>query len=277
MLRVTGLAKAYGPLRALDGVGFKVDSGSVVALLGPNGAGKTTALNCILGVISFEGTIQVDGLSVKLRGKDVRRRIGYVPQTPVLNDRDTCLQSLEFLVDLRGMSGKRIDTLLDLVNLSDQKATRVAHLSGGMRQRLALAAALVSDPPLLLLDEPTANLDAEGRREFRELVLRLRDAGKTVVLSTHVLDRLGEITDRVIVLNRGRVVFDGGIEGLVEHSAEKRFVVSLNGTSTTAFMAAIEEVGVKPEMVRSADPTLENLILATSPDRETESGGEEER
>jgi len=272
MLKVEGLVKAYGPLRAVDGASFSVDAGSVVALLGPNGAGKTTTFKCILGVTSFEGTIEVDGLSVTESGKEVRRRLGYLPQTPALSDGDTCRQALEFLAELKGADKGRVARLLKLANLWEQRDTKVSRLSGGMRQRLALAAALLADPPVLLLDEPTASLDLESRREFHDLIARLRDEGKTVVLSTHFLDRLGDLADRVIVLNRGRVVFDGTMRELAERTPTNRFVVNLNGTAPSAFSEALQAIGIGPERVTPADSHWEDLLLASLPAGEEKEG-----
>jgi len=272
MLKVEGLVKAYGPLRAVDGASFSVDAGSVVALLGPNGAGKTTTFKCILGVTGFEGTIEVDGLSVRERGKDVRRRLGYLPQTPALSDGDTCRQALEFLAELKGADKGRVAPLLKLANLWEQRDTKVSRLSGGMRQRLALAAALLADPPVLLLDEPTASLDLESRREFHDLIARLRDEGKTVILSTHFLDRLGDLADRVIVLNQGRVVFDGTMRELAERAPTNRFVVNLNGTAPAAFNEALQAIGIGPERVTPADSHWEELLLASLPAGEEKEG-----
>src|SRR3972149_5817315 len=135
-LQVTDLSKAYGSVQALRGVSFAVEPGTVVALLGPNGAGKTTALQCILGITDFRGTVEVDGISVRDRGKEA------------------------------------LPALLELVDLKEHSGTRLAHLSGGMRQRVVLAAALLADPPVLLLDEPTASLGIEARHKFYDLVLR---------------------------------------------------------------------------------------------------------
>jgi len=272
MLKVEGLVKAYGPLRAVDGASFSLDAGTVVALLGPNGAGKTTTFKCILGVTGFEGTIEVDGLSVRERGKEVRRRLGYLPQTPALSDGDTCRQALEFLAELKGTDKGRVAPLLKLANLWEQRDTKVSRLSGGMRQRLALAAALLADPPVLLLDEPTASLDLESRREFHDLIARLRDEGKTVILSTHFLDRLGDLADRVIVLNQGRVVFDGTMRELAERAPTNRFVVNLNGTAPAAFSEALQAIGIGPERVTPADSHWEELLLASLPAGEEKEG-----
>ncbi len=260
ILNVSGLTKSYGAVRALDGVSFAVERGSIVALLGPNGAGKTTTLKCVLGVVEFQGDVEVAGFSVKRRGKEARRRIGYLPQTPALADGDTCRESLAFLADLKGSGHERIDDLLRLVNLWDQRHAKVAHLSGGMRQRLALAAALLSDPPLLLLDEPTASLDIDSRREFHELLARLRDEGKTVVLSTHMLDRLGDLVDRVIVLYRGRVAIDGRPDDLMRKAGERRFVVTVNGTGPGRLYEALQAAGIDADHVRPAETQWEELF-----------------
>ena len=149
---------------------------------------------------------------------------------------------------------------------------KVSRLSGGMRQRLALVAALLADPPVLLLDEPTASLDLESRREFHELIARLRDEGKTVVLSTHFLDRLGDLADRVIVLNQGRVVFDGTMRALAERAPTNRFVVNLNGTAPAAFSEALRAIGIGPERVTPADSHWEDLLLASLPAGEEKEG-----
>jgi ABC-type multidrug transport system ATPase subunit len=262
ILNVTGLAKSYGTVRALDGVTFSVAPGSVVALLGPNGAGKTTTLKCVLGVIAFEGEVEVAGLSVRKHGKEARRRIGYLPQTPALADGDTCREALTFLADLKGSGHDRIDDLLRSVNLWDQRGTKVAHLSGGMRQRLALAAALLSDPPLLLLDEPTASLDVESQREFHDLLARLRDEGKTVILSTHMLDRLGDLVDRVIILHRGRIAVDGALGDLLRSSSARRFVVTVNGAGPGPLYEALQAAGIGADRIRPAETRWEELLAA---------------
>jgi ABC-type multidrug transport system ATPase subunit len=264
MLEVTGLVKAYGPVRALDGVSFSIGRGVVVALLGSNGAGKTTTLKCILGVTDFKGGVEVDGLAVKKHGKAVRRRIGYLAQSAAFGERDTCWQTLEFLADLKGVERQRIWDLLELVNLPGHANTRVSHLSGGMRQRLALAAALLADPPVLLLDEPTASLDADSRRELHKLILRLRDQGKTVLLSTHFFDRLGELADRIILLCEGRVALDEATSELRSRSAGNRYVVDTNGTPPAAFLEALRSAGIGPEQVRTIDANWDELVQERS-------------
>ena len=261
IVRAAGLTKRYGRLRALDGVTFTLAPGEIVALLGPNGAGKTTTFKCLLGVTNFDGSVEVDGIPVKDNGKAVRRRIGYLPQTTAFDTGDTCQQVLEFLAELKGAEAERVDKLLERVRLADQRGTRVGHLSGGMRQRLALAAALLSDPPVLLLDEPTANLDAASRREFHDLLQELRAEGRTIILSTHFVESLGEITDRVIVLKQGKVALDATMDEL-KRATGRRFMVNVNGTETRVLLDALSGIGIAAERVTAMNTQFEEILAA---------------
>ena len=260
VLRVSGLRKTYGRTPALRGISFAVPPGSLVALLGPNGAGKTTAFKCILGITGFEGRVEVEGLSPQRNGKEVRRRTGYLPQSPTFNEHDSCAQVLEFLAELRGADAERAEELLERVGLDEQRDTKTGHLSGGMRQRLALAAALLSDPALLLLDEPTANLDADSRRQFHDLMLELKAEGKAILLSTHVLESLDQIADRVVMLERGEIVLDAPVEELVRRPGGRRFVVNLNGTDHGRFLEALEHIGIERERITPAAGHLEEAV-----------------
>jgi ABC-type multidrug transport system ATPase subunit len=268
ILHVAGLSKRYGRTQILEDLAFDVPAGSVVALLGANGAGKTTTLKCILGVMPFDGAVEVAGIPVRARGKDARRRIGYVPQTPALNEGDTCEQALRFLAELKGVVKGRIPELLELVNLAAQRTTKVGHLSGGMRQRLALAAALLADPPLLLLDEPTASLDAESRFDLQQLIIRLRDEGRTIILSTHFFDHLDELADRALILHEGRLVFDGSLDELARRAHGSRYVINLNGNSPERFMEVLRSAGIGPERVQKAEPRWEEIMPAFALPRE---------
>lgn len=259
-LIVSNLRKRYAAVTALDGVNFALDRGTVTAVLGPNGAGKTTMFRCILGVTAFEGQVSVDGFSSRTQGKRARSRIGYLPQTPAFSDGDSCREALEFLADLRGADKDTIKELLDRVDLVEQFDTDVAHLSGGMRQRLALAAALISDPPVLLLDEPTANLDAASRSQLHEQVARLRDEGRTVLISTHFLDSMSDLADRALVLRQGKVIFDGTAEELLSLAPSRRFTVHLNGTSPSALVEALTAIGVKEESIEHRGTDWEDLL-----------------
>ena len=262
MVRVTGLTKRYGKVRALDDLSFTLGAGEIVALLGPNGAGKTTTFKCLLGVTSFEGSVEVNGVSAREHGKDVRRQIGYLPQTPAFDSGDTCEQVLQFLAEIKGSDPARACELLEQVHLTEQRSVQVGRLSGGMRQRLALAAALLSDPPLLLLDEPTANLDADSRREFHDLLVGLRDGGRTIVLSTHFVDSLSEITDRVIVLKQGKLALHATTEELQQGKRGRRFLVNVNGTEPGVLLGALEGIGIGAERVTQVNTHFEEMLAA---------------
>ncbi len=201
---VANVAKRYGSVQALDGVSFEARSGEAVALWGPNGAGKTTLLKAILGLIVFEGQITVAGRDARRQGKEARSLIGYVPQESVFYDwsvRDT----MAFYARLKKADPVRIAVLLADLGLSEHVEKPVPALSGGLKQRLALAVALLSDPPVLLLDEPTANLDARARHDYLDLLASLRAAGKLIVFASHRFEELDALADRVIVLERGKV------------------------------------------------------------------------
>lgn len=275
VIRVTHAVKRYGSRVVVQDVSFDAARGSIVALLGGNGAGKTTTLKCILGVIPFEGTIEVGVVPVRTRGKDVRRQIGYVPQSLALGESDTCAQALRFAADLKRVDRRRIDEALALVRLTAERDTKVSELSGGMRQRLALAAALLADPPVLLLDEPTASLDVESRQEFQRLIVRLRDEGKTVVLSTHYVDQIDGIADHIVVLHGGRVVFDGTPDEIAALVRQKDYVIHLNGDAPSDVMAALHAAGIGPERVRRAALNWDELLRAVS--AAAPAGGEEQR
>lgn len=184
----------------------------------------------------------------------------------------TCAGILEFLADLKGTGRGRIEPLLKRVNLWDQRRQKVGHLSGGMRQRLALAAALLADPPLLLLDEPTANLDAESRERFREWVLDLRREGKAVVISTHFVDGLVEAADRIVLLRKGRLVLD--VPAAQISGRKRRYVVDLNGTSEPAFLEALAGIGIGPERVAPASSRWEEIMAAVGELTSSEEEGE---
>ena len=203
----------------------------------------------------------------------MRKLVGYLPQTPGFAEDDTCLEALRFLAELRRVPLDRIDPLLERVNLSPQRDVRVRELSGGMKQRLALAAALLSDPPLLLLDEPTANLDHQSREELHDLLVQLRGEGRTVVLSTHFVEHAADIADRVILLKDGQVALDQLTFSLVAAETGKRLTVHLNGTAPAAFLAALHSAGIGAERVTPARPDLQEAIgraLAGKAEKEEE-------
>ncbi|MEO8084674.1 MAG: ABC transporter ATP-binding protein [Ardenticatenales bacterium] len=204
MIRVANLSVRYGPTTVLDDLSFDVPSGGGLALWGTNGAGKTTALQALLGLLPFSGTVHLGGHDVRRAGRRARALVGYVPQQVAFWDDLGALDCLAFLARLRRVPFDRAAALLERVDLGAHAAKRVGALSGGMKQRLAVAAALLGDPPILLLDEPTANLDAAARTDVLSLLADLRAGGTTLVVTTHRLAEVKLLSDDVIVLDVGR-------------------------------------------------------------------------
>lgn len=210
-ISVRGLAKTFGEVRALASVTLEVPSGQVLGLLGPNGAGKTTLIRILLGLTrATAGNATVLGRPAGT--VDVRARVGYMPQELATYIDLSVEENVELFGRLYGVTGPRLRArtreVLDLVRLTERRRSLVAELSGGMRRRVSFAAALVADPDLLLLDEPTVGVDPELRSEFWEFFHRLTTSGKTVVLTTHYLEEANR-ADRVVFLHRGSVLATG--------------------------------------------------------------------
>lgn len=205
MLAVSALTKRFGKFVAVDDVSFQVAAGEAVALWGPNGAGKSTLLKCLLGLLRFDGTVRIDGHDNVGDAKRARGRLGYVPQELAFYPEWTGREVLTFLAKIKRVAPERVDVALADVGLSAHGAKPIGSLSGGMKQRLALAAALLSDPPLLVLDEITSNLDANGREGLLRVLTRLKESGKTIVFTSHRRDDVLRLADRVLVLERGEL------------------------------------------------------------------------
>ncbi len=199
------LTKRYGQAKALNQVSFTAVHGEILALWGANGAGKTTLLKAILGLIRFEGEITVNGHDAARKGKAARRSIGYVPQEAVFYDWGV-LATMQFYAHLKKASPDRIPLLLQRLGLEPHAHKAVAALSGGLKQRLGLAIALLSDPPLLLLDEPTASLDTATQQDYLTLLSDLRAEGKTILFASHRLEEVEALADRALLLENGRLV-----------------------------------------------------------------------
>lgn len=206
MITIADLTKRYGRTAAVDDVSLSLEPGDAVALWGSNGAGKTTLIRCVLGLLRFRGTISVGGLDVRRKGKAARMLIGYVPQELGFYDELGVDSAIRFFGRLKGIPEASPDRALESVGLSGHGGKRVRELSGGMKQRLALAIALLGDPPVLVLDEVTASLDALGRREFVGLLRQLTGSGRTMLFASHRLEEVRSLARRVAVLERGRLV-----------------------------------------------------------------------
>jgi ABC-2 type transport system ATP-binding protein len=206
IIQVHDLRKRYGSLTAVDGVSFEVAEGEVFGILGPNGAGKTTTLEMIEGMRPIDGgSATIDGVDVRQRPREVKRRIGIQLQSSAFFDELTLVE----LLDLFGrLYERKVDpmALLAEVELTEKAKAQVRTLSGGQKQRFSIASALVNDPRVLFLDEPTTGLDPQARRHLWGVVRKIRDEGHTVVLTTHYMEEAEELCDRVAIMDAGRIV-----------------------------------------------------------------------
>ena len=206
MISVTNLVKTYGRNVVVDDFDMTVGKGESVALWGPNGAGKTTVIRCILGLVRYEGAIEVAGQDARARGKAVRSRIGYVPQELAFYEEMSVIALLDYSAQLRNVESDRVDGVIELLGLTDHHAKAIGELSGGLKQRVGLATALIAEPNVLLLDEPTSNLDAEARESVVRLLDDLRHEGATLLITSHHIEEVGMLVDRVIAMEEGKKV-----------------------------------------------------------------------
>ena len=206
VLEVRDLVKRYGGITAVDGVSFSVRAREIFGILGPNGAGKTTTLECIETLRPVDaGTILLGGLNVRAQAQEVKRIIGVQLQSSSFFDK---LSLAELLVLFGEMYGRRVDplALLDEVELRDKSRSQVVQLSGGQKQRFSIAAALVNDPVVIFLDEPTTGLDPQARRHLWGVIKRIRSEGKTIVITTHYMDEAEGLCDRVAIMDAGKII-----------------------------------------------------------------------
>lgn len=235
MLTVTGVTKRYGQLDAVTNIDFQLTAGNVLAIIGPNGAGKTTLIKCLLGLIKFEGTVLVDGIDVARYGQDARKKIGYLPQNPAFHADLTVAETALFYADLKSVSASRARDGVIAIGLADHAEKKVGELSGGMRQRLGLAVALLADPALLILDEPATGLDMSARLELRRLVTEQRASNHAVLLSTHWLEDVPYIADNVLVLDRGKRAFFGNTkDSAVVTASASQLYIRVDGDNISA-------------------------------------------
>lgn len=205
MIRVSGVSKYYGKFRALDHLNFAIGKGEFVVFLGPNGSGKSTLYRCILGITAYDGSIHVAGKDPLTNGKSVRSHIGYMPQHPSLHEDMTVDETLSFYAELRGDTKSNAVTLLERTMLAHTLPLKVGELSGGMKQRLAFVTSLIGDPDILLLDEPTANIDEQSQRLLQLWLTELKQQGRTIIVSTHFQNGVLSLADRTITLDSGRL------------------------------------------------------------------------
>lgn len=228
MLSAKNLIKRYGDLTAVDGVSFDLPRGQIFGLLGPNGAGKSTTINMLVGILTPDsGTVSIDS-GGSPTDPSVRKLIGNAPQALALYDDLTAEENLYFFGRLFGLHGKRLAERvawsLDLAVLAERKGDRVSTYSGGMKRRLNLACALVQDPPLVLLDEPTVGVDPQSRNLIFDKIEALRAEGKTIVYTTHYMEEAQRLCDMVAIIDQGKILDMDTVNGLIEKHGGKSVV-----------------------------------------------------
>jgi len=254
-LRARALRKRYGDLEVVSGVDLDVAQGECFGLLGPNGAGKTTTLRLCLGLTyPDEGTIALLGEPVPARAREARRRVGVVPQFDNLDPDFTVAENLQVYGRYFGMShaaaGARVPELLEFAGLAGRADARINVLSGGMKRRLTLARALINDPQLLFMDEPTTGLDPQARHLIWERLRRLTQEGKTLVLTTHFMEEAERLCHRLAIMDRGRLIAVGSPRALIAEHIEPQ-VVEVHGSGLERWLAEARRLA--PRVERAGD------------------------
>jgi ABC-2 type transport system ATP-binding protein len=221
LIKVVDLKKSYKRLEVLKGISFDVKKGSVFGFIGKNGAGKTTTMNILTGLLRFEsGQILIKGMDFSKNKIELLKSIGYLPENPVFYEYMNAYEYLNFIGEITGVEIKKlnfdISNLLKAVNLKIQAKRRISGYSRGMKQRLALAAAIIHEPDILFLDEPASALDPEGRLEMLALLEELKRLGKTIFLSTHILNDAERVCDEVCIIDEGRILLDEKLSDLYD-------------------------------------------------------------
>ena len=264
-LRVAGLRKAYGDVVAVDGLDLTVTSGECFGLLGPNGAGKTTTIEICEGLTEPDaGSVEVLGRRWDRDARDLRERLGIQLQDTQLAEKLTVGETVRLFRSFYAR-GRDVDEVIDVVQLGEKRGARVGKLSGGQKQRLALACAIVGDPELLFLDEPTTGLDPQSRRQLWDLIVELRASGRSIVLTTHYMDEAERLCDRVAIVDQGQVIALGTPRELIaslgaEHVVEFTVTDAPAGVLSADALRGLE--GVKAAREHDGRWTMEVGELA---------------
>lgn len=232
-LVVRGLRKSYGDVRAVDGLDLEIRPGECFGLLGPNGAGKTTTIEICEGLLDRdEGDVQLLGMTWEGQADGLRERLGIQLQDTQLSEKLTVTETLELFRSFY-QKGREVSAVIDLVQLEEKRNARVGTLSGGQKQRLAIACALVGDPELLFLDEPTTGLDPQSRRQLWSLIEEFKSTGRTILLTTHYMDEAEKLCDRVAIVDHGHIIAQGSPHELIDSIGSTIPAPPPRATSTT--------------------------------------------
>lgn len=240
VLRASSLSKHFGQTRAVDGIDFDVAKGSVYAFLGPNGAGKSTTVKMMEGLLARDGgEVRVLGLDPWKQHEELKRKIGVMPQEFDFYEHLTPLEALEFYKELFASPANPAE-LLKQVILEDSANVQFGNLSGGQKQKLGLALAMVNLPELLFLDEPTTGLDPSARRAIWSIIRRFREEGKTIILTTHYLEEAEQLADHVAIINKGRIIASGTVGEIIEEFGSGRKLVVRAGRKMAEYLREMD-------------------------------------
>ena len=253
MIEVRNVSKRYGRHQALDDISFEVKKGDILGFLGPNGAGKSTTMNIITGYISCDsGDVLIDGKNILEEPKEAKSRIGYLPEIPPLYNDMTVIKYLEFMFRLKKIKlpkDEHISKICDSLSLTDVSERIIGHLSKGYKQRVGLAQAMLGDPPVLILDEPSVGLDPAQIIEMRNLIRQLGE-NHTIILSSHVLTEIQAVCDKLVMINNGKIAAAGNIGQIMG-----------TGRSTTVIRLVIEG---REQGIQSVLKGIDGVIRVTS-------------
>ncbi len=264
MLTIYDLTKKYGSFTAVNHLSLHIPEGDLFGFVGPNGAGKTTTIRIVCGLLKASGgSVRIGNTNARMGSKEMKRLIGYVPDFFGVYDNLKVHEYMDFYGSMYGMQlrdiAKLSDDLLELVNLSDKKDFYVDTLSRGMKQRLCVARALLHNPKLLILDEPSSGLDPRARVEMKELLKNLHSMGKTIVISSPILSELSEMCTSIGIMNRGQLIMAGRIEDIMQQvSGGRRLHIQIASGMDTAVRLLMEQAGVVVESVRENEMIITN-------------------
>ena len=267
VISARNLRKTYGDFNAVDGISFDVPAGESFGLLGPNGAGKSTTMKMIGGVSSrTSGDLPVTGLDPDRFGPEVRAHLGVVPQQDNLDEdlrvRENLLAYGRYFGLPKSYLGPKADELLEFAQLTDKAKDRIESLSGGMKRRLTIARSLINDPKILLLDEPTTGLDPQARHILWDRLFRLKEAGVTLILTTHYMDEAEQLCDRLVVVDKGKIMAEGSPAALIrEHSTREVLELRFGSDRNTTVAGELQGIGSRIE-------TLPDRVLIYADDGE---------
>jgi len=274
LIKVEHLTKRYGQHYAINDISFEVQKGEIVGFLGPNGAGKSTTMNIITGYLSpTDGTAQVDGFDILEAPEEVKKRIGYLPENPPLYLDMTVLEYLDFVSDIkkveRSEKKKSMEKIMDVVGISHVKNRLIKNLSKGYKQRVGLAQALIGNPPVLILDEPTIGLDPKQIIEIRSVIKALRHE-HTIILSSHILPEVSAVCERVLIINKGKIVASDTPENLSKRLIHgNKLQLRVLGQKQKVYGILEKVPGVKYiDFIASKEPNTVEVIVESEDERD---------